>query len=106
MKAAVPVICTVGKNGRKFPPLYVLRAMSANARTELSPITLARITVSQNGWMTETVMLQYLMWLTLALGPGPLALIFDTFPGHLIRRRTKELRVQMIEAPKEMTGSL
>jgi hypothetical protein len=56
MKAAVSAICTVGRNGRKFQPLYVLRATSANVRTELSIVPLARIIVSENGWMTEKVM--------------------------------------------------
>jgi hypothetical protein len=59
MKAVVSAICTVGRDSRKFPPLYLLRATSINARTELSPVPLARITVLENGWMTETVMLRY-----------------------------------------------
>jgi hypothetical protein len=109
MKAAVSAICTMGRDGRKFPPLYVLCATSANARAELSPVPRARITVSENEWMTETVMLRYLMWPTLALGSRPLALVFDNFPGHLTRRirtRAKELGAQMIEVPKGMTDSL
>jgi hypothetical protein len=109
MKAAVSAICTMGKDGRKFPPLYVLRATSANARTEPSPAPLADITVSENGWVTQTVMLWYLMWLTLPLGTGPLALVLSTFPGHLtgrIRRCAKELGVQMIEVSKGMTDLL
>jgi hypothetical protein len=49
------------------------------------------------------------MALTLALDPGPLTLVLDTFPGHFtrrIQRRAKELGVQMIGVPKGMTNSL
>ena len=114
VKAAVSAICTVAKDGHKFPPLYILRGSTPagleRARASLSPtVPPSRITISENGWMTETVMLRYLAWLNVAVGRERIALVVDTFPAHITARvflRAEELRIEMIQVPRGMTGLL
>jgi hypothetical protein len=61
VKAAMTAICTVCRSGRKLPPLYIIRAANPSRNPDLGPwMPQERITVSENGWMTETVMMKYL----------------------------------------------
>jgi hypothetical protein len=36
--------------------------------------------------MTDWVMVQYLRWLQIVMGPGPFAIVMDTFPDHITER--------------------
>jgi hypothetical protein len=110
MKAAMTAICTVCRSGRKFPPLYIVRAVNPSRRPDLGPwIPQERVTVSENGWMTETVMMKYLGWIAEMIHDVPIALLLDTFPGHITARvlaRAEALRVELIEVPRGMTDEL
>jgi hypothetical protein len=66
-----------------------------------------RVTVSENEWVDETVMLSYLSWVHFAVGCSPCALILDSFPGHLTARipyQVRCLQIELIPVPKSMTG--
>jgi hypothetical protein len=110
VKAAMTAICTICRSGRKLPPLYIARAANPNCRPDLWPlINQECITVSENGWMTETVMMKYLGWIVEMIHEIPIALVLDTFPGHITAKvwaRAEALRVELIEFPRGMTGEL
>jgi hypothetical protein len=70
-------------------------------------VPLGSVTFAENGWMTERVMIQYLRWLRVLMGPGPLALVLDTFPGYITQRvkwQARKMEVELIEVPRGMTG--
>jgi hypothetical protein len=108
LKAAFTAICTVCRNGRKLPSLYILRATNGVLPINLGQgIPRERVTVSQNGWITETVVLKYLAWIAEVMHEAPIALILDTVPGHItrrVKRKAQDLRVELIEVPRGMTG--
>jgi hypothetical protein len=107
-KVAVTAICTIGMNGDKFPPLYVLRGVQDRPRRSLLPVIPAdRVTLSKNRWMEETIMLKYLSWRHLAVGQVPCALVPGAFPGHQtirVRHKAPFLRIELIAMPSGMTG--
>jgi hypothetical protein len=110
VKAAMTAICTVCRSGQKLPPLYVIRAANPSRRPDFGPwIPQEHITVSKNGWITETVMMKYLGWIVEMIHEVPIALVLDTFSGHItakVRARVEALRVELIEVPCGMTEEL
>lgn len=110
VKGAVSAVCTVTCAGRKLPPLYILKGKGERARASLGDrVPLQRVTVSDNGWMTETVMIKYVRWLYVAMGRAPCALVVDTFPGHItprVRWQMGRAGVELIAVPRGMTGEL
>jgi hypothetical protein len=83
-------------SGPKLPAFDVSKGRDAKMQTTLeSHIARQRETISDNGWMTDQIMVQYLRWLEIAMGPAPFAFVVDAFPGHLTQRVRLE-RPEMI----------
>jgi hypothetical protein len=105
---AISAGCFACCSRAKLPPLYVLKGRDPNMGTTLGPhVPRARVTISDNCWMTERVMVQYLRWLQIVMGAGPFALVVDPFPGHVTQRvrwQARKMAVEFIPVPKGMTG--
>jgi hypothetical protein len=107
-KSCISAVCTVSMSGDKYPPLYILKGLQERVIDSLEPaVPRARVTLSRNGWMDETIMLKYLSWIKIALRDAAFALVLDSYPAHItprVRDKAARMGIEMIPVPRGLTG--
>jgi hypothetical protein len=92
----------------KFHPIYVLRADSERRLNALEPAGSAdRVTFAQNCWMTGEVILNYILWLDLAIHDEPCPVVMNSFPRRVMEAvyaKSWILNLKMIPVPRGLIG--
>jgi hypothetical protein len=108
VKASISVISTVSISGNKLSPLYILSGLTDRVRASLEPtVPRARVSISDNGWMDETIMLKYLSWANVASDNAAFALVMDSLTAHIkprILHKAQALNIELIPVPAGLTG--
>jgi hypothetical protein len=91
-----------------FPPLYVLKGYQDRFRRSLElDVSEEWVTLSNNGWMDEIIIIKYLSWVKVAVDDVPMALVIDAYKAHnapRVRYKAERLVIEIISVPRSFTG--
>ena len=109
-KECFTAVGTIAADGTKYPMYYIAKGTTKGCCKQYGPtIQRTRISFSESGWMTETVMKQYLRWLRQQAPEGTLCLFCDCFDAHWtaeVRSEATKLDIDLRKIPEGMTDLL
>jgi len=110
-KLRLTVMLVATADGRKLPPLLVLKRKTLPKSEAFLKDIIVR--AQEKGWMTEELMLE---WLNIVWGRSPRAflnqpsmLVLDAFKGHLtdsVKNQLHKMKTELVVIPGGMTSVL
>lgn len=109
-KECFTVIVTISKACRMLPLWYIAEGTTDRCHKQFGDecnfVDEEVITHSENGWSTESIMLDYLPWMKEQAG-GPCALVWDIFRAHCtdkVRDKARALEIELVFVPANGTA--
>jgi hypothetical protein len=106
-KAVVTVLASVTADGGKLPLMFIAEGTSDIAEENLGVSEDAVTNRSSNGWVDESICIDYLYWIAQLFNYDPIVLIWDSFGAHHteeVLRIAAELRIEIILVPENATS--
>jgi hypothetical protein len=101
-KQSVTAFGTISAAGDKLPLWIIAKGKTQRSITKFGKHPEVVFKVSESGWTTEQLMLDYLDWLSARINNDPCLLILDVYPVHRmesIKEHALEKNIELLFVP-------
>ena len=108
-KISVTAIGAINAEGSKLPLWFLGKGKTTRCPQKFGAFDYIILHSNENGWSTETVMIDFLEAVHAHAGGEPCCVIWDVYPSHrseLVCKRAGELYIELLYVPAGTTSRL